>query len=55
MENSAINNLGVGVQSTNAVVLGTPSVVNNVGAGVSGPAYTFGNDRIGAMVERTRP
>lgn len=48
IENSVINNnLGAGVASSSSVVLDNTSVLYNGGAGISGPAYSYGNNRVG--------
>jgi len=49
IENSVINNnLGTGVVSASSVVLDNTSVLYNGAAGIGGPTYSYGNNRVGA-------
>jgi Right handed beta helix region len=48
IDNSVINNnLSTGVASSSSIVLNSTDVLYNGGAGISGPSYSFGNNRIG--------
>jgi hypothetical protein len=48
IDNSVINNnLSTGVASSSSVVLNSTDVLYNGGAGIGGPSYSFGNNRIG--------
>ena len=48
IENSVIsNNLSTAVVSASSVVLNNTTVLYNGGPGIGGPAYSFGNNRIG--------
>jgi hypothetical protein len=48
IENSVINNnLAAGASSSSSVVLNNSSVLYNGGAGINGPFYSYGNNRIG--------
>jgi hypothetical protein len=48
IENSVINNnLSTGVVSASSVVLDNTSVLYNGGAGIGGPTYSYGNNRVG--------
>ena len=47
IENSVIsNNLATGVASSSSVVLNNTSVLYNGGAGIGGPTFSYGNNRI---------
>jgi hypothetical protein len=48
IENSVINNnLSTGISSSSSIVLDNTSVLYNGGAGINGPFYSYGNNRIG--------
>jgi hypothetical protein len=48
IENSVINNnLSTGVSSSSSIALNNTSVFYNGGAGIGGPTYSFGNNRVG--------